>query len=132
MIRWSVIIGLVGVLGTWALTIRLSRTAPSRPPELYWVLGLAALFPAWLIASLGLLGRTAGRFPEMSVAAWWILSSAAAVLGVLLTDEMVRRRRAASERHPPARYWLLGVETFAPAWGIALLGLSWSAHGHGP
>ncbi len=123
MLRASLVAGLVGVLGTWVGLIRLKRSGSRRPAEVYWLLGLGAMFPAWLIAFLGLLGRIAGRFPERSLAAWWILSSAAAVLSVILADAAVRRLRASGEAHRPATYWLVGVATFCPAWAIALAGL---------
>jgi len=132
MIYWSVGAGLVGVIGTWFGITRLDRAASHRPLEVYWVVGMAALCPAWLIAVLGLLGRTKGRFPDMSVAAWWILSGAAALLGVIVTDAMVRRLRESGERYRPARYWILGVGTFFPAWCIAVLGLLWTFPGGGP
>lgn len=123
MIRWSLIAGLIGVLATWFLTLRLERAGSRRQPELFWMLGLAALGPAWLIAVFGLLGRMSGRFPEMSMAAWWIVSSAAAVLGVIVTDGMVRRLRESDQPRLRARCWLAGIGAFFPAWCLALLGL---------
>ncbi len=129
MIYWSVVAALVGVLGTWILTIRLYRSAAHRPPEVYWLLGLAALLPAWAIAFLGLLGHLTGRFPEKPLEVWWILSSSAALLGVILTDGIVGKWRAAANACPPRRYWVIGVGAFAPAWGIALLGLMSLQHG---
>lgn len=123
MIYWSVAAGLVGVLGTWFGIVRLDRQESHRPPEVYWLLGMAALAPAWLIAFLGLLGRMTGRFPEMSIAVWWILSASAAMIGVILTDAMVRRLQESGKAHPGKRYWLVGTGTFFPAWCIALLGL---------
>lgn len=129
MIRWSVVAALGGVLATWTVTVRLHRVAASRPPEVYWLLGLAALLPAWLIAFLGLLGHLTGRFPEKPLEAWWILSASAAILGVILTDGVVRKWREATKASPPARYWLLGMGAFAPAWGLAVLGLLWIRYG---
>lgn len=131
MIYWSIALGVAGVLATWLLMTRLGRKRPDRPPEVYWVLGLAALCPAWLIAVLGLLGHTKGRFPDMSVAAWWILSGAAALLGVIVTDALVRRLRESGEPYPPARYWVVGVGSFFPAWCIAMLGVLWTRPGVG-
>ena len=131
MIYWSVVAALVGLLGTWFGMTHLNRPESHRPPEVYWVLGLAALCPAWLIAVLGLLGRTKGRFPDVSVAAWWILSGAAALLGVMVTDAMVRRLRESGEPYPPARYWVVGVGSFFPAWCIAMLGVLWTRPGVG-
>ena len=112
------------------LRIRFCRVvAAPRPPEVYWLLGFAALLPAWLIAFLGLLGRLTGRFPEKPLEAWWILSASAAILGVILTDGVVQKWREATTASPTAKYWLLGIGAFVPAWGIALLGLLWLRHG---
>lgn len=126
MILWSVVAGLIGVLGTWFGVVLLGRPESPRPPEVYWLLGMASLCPAWLITVVGLLGRMSGRFPDMSVAAWWIMSGATAILGVILTDAMVRRLRESGQLYPPARYWLVGLETFFPAWCLALMGLLWT------
>ncbi len=126
MIYWSVAAGLVGVLGTWFGIVRLDRQESHRPPEVYWLLGMAALAPAWLIAFLGLLGRMTGRFPEMFVAVWFILSASAAIAGVILADATVRGLQESGQPYPQAKYWLVGIGTFLPAWCIALLGLVWT------
>lgn len=118
------------MVATWFGLVRLDRQEPHRP-EVYWVLGMGALSPAWLIAVLGLLGRMTGRFPDMAVAAWWIMSGAAAFLGVILTDAMVRHLRESGKRYPRVRYWMIGMGTFFPAWWIALLGLLWTVPGDG-
>lgn len=127
MILWSLVAGMIGILGAWFGMTRLDRGESPHPPEVFWVLGLAALSPAWLIAVWGLLDRTSGRFPDVAVAAWWIISGAAALLGVLLTDAMVRRLRESGRPYPRARYWLVGVGALFPAWCIALLGLLWTS-----
>lgn len=132
MLRWSLVAGLVGVLASWIGLIRLERSGAHRAAEQYWLVGLAALLPAWLIAFLGLLGQVAGRFPERAFFPWWILSSSAAILGVILGDAAVRRLRASGQAYRPARYWVVGVGTFFAAWSIALLGLLWSVLGHSP
>lgn len=132
MLRWSLVAGLVGVLASSIGLIRLERSGAHRPAEQYWLVGLAALLPAWLIAFLGLLGQVAGRFPERAFFPWWILSSSAAILGVILGDAAVRRLRASGQAYRPARYWVVGVGTLFAAWSIALLGLLWSVLGHSP
>lgn len=86
MISWSLGVDLVGIGRPGVLTKRLARTTAPRPPELYWLLGLAALLPGWPLAFEGLLGTMTGRVPEGPPAAWGILSSATAVLGVIGTD----------------------------------------------
>lgn len=129
MIYWSIALGVAGVLATWWLMTRLGRKRPDRPPEVYWVLGIAAFSPAWLIAVLGLLGRMKGRFPDMSVAVWWLVSGAAALLGVIVTDGLLRRLHDSGRDYPPARYWEVGLGTFFPAWCVALLGLALTSPG---
>jgi len=125
MITWSLLAGVVGLLGTWTLIAYRARRKPPSGPVFYWVLGLVALLPAWLIGFLGLLGPSPVGRPELSVEVPFILSSSTALLGVILTDAAVRRLRGSGREHRPVTYWLLGVAAFAPAWCIALLGLTW-------
>ena len=121
MIAWSLLAGVVGLLGTWTLIAYRARRQPPPGPIFYWVLGLAALLPTWLIGFLGLLGSPLGERPEEPLAIGFILSSSAALLGLIVTDAVVRRLRDSGHAHPPITYWLLGVAALAPAWGIALL-----------
>lgn len=126
MIAWSVLAGVVGVLGTWAGLIRVSRRHSSPSPVLCWVLGLAAPLPAWLVAFLGLLGASPGGRPELSMALSWILSASSALLGVIVTDAAVRHLQEAERTRSAVTYWLLGLAAIFPAWCIALLGLLWN------
>jgi len=125
MIAGSVVAGVLGVLGTCAGMTWFARRQSPRGPIFYWVLGLAALLPGWLIAFVGLLGSSTGERPEPSLELPFILSSSAALLGVILTDAALGRLRGSGREHRPVTYWLLGVAALAPAWGIALLGLAW-------
>lgn len=47
--------GLLGAIATDALVRRLRPAQPERSPVVYWLLGLAATTPAWLIALTGLI-----------------------------------------------------------------------------
>jgi len=123
---WSVLIGVLGVFGTGALAAHLSRRTSQRDPVRYWVLGLFALLPAWLIAFVSLLGASTGRPSEGALHIFWILSSSAALLGVIVTDAAVRPVRKPGGAPRPMVAWLLGVAAFFPAWGLALLGLVWT------
>lgn len=123
MTGWSILAGLLGVLGTGVATAYLSRRNSSRRGAIYWLLGIAALLPAWLIAFLDLLGRSTGPRPERASIAAWILSSSVALLGVIVTDAAVKRLRESGRGHRPLTCWLLGVLALLPGWGIALLGL---------
>ena len=123
MIKWSVLAGVLGVLGTGVGTVYLSRQESSGRQWIYWLLGIAALLPAWLIAFLDLLARSSGPRPEKALIAAWILSSSVALLGVILTDGALRRLRESGRDPRPVTCWLLGVVALLPGWGIALLGL---------
>jgi zinc transporter ZupT len=126
MITWSVVVSALGLLASWGVTAYLTRRQHSRDPHLYWILGLAGLLPAWLIAFLGLLGSSTGGRSEVSLSVSWILSSAAALLGVIVTDALVRRLHESGRTHRPLMYWFLGIVALLPAWGIALWSLTWT------
>ena len=129
MIKWSILAGLLGVPGTWFGTAHLARRRSDQRPEIHWLLGIAALLPAWLIAFLGLLGLSTGPRPEKALIASWILSSSVALLGVIVTDAVLKRLRESGRNRRPVTYWLLGVAALLPGWGIALLGLVLTATG---
>ena len=126
MIIWSVVAGVLGICGAGAWIVRLSSRSPHSSPERYWLWGMAALFPAWLIAFLGVLGSSTGPMPKGA----FIGSSAAPLVGVIVTDTVVRHLRQSGRRHRPVTYWLLGIAALLPAWGIALLALSVNVVGH--
>jgi hypothetical protein len=112
----SVVVGVVGLSGSWALVSR--RGPPPRPGATEWAFGLASLVPAWLVAFWGLLGPSTG-WPQTG----WVASSAAAVVGVILTDARARRLRESTGGSHRWTQWLLGVMALLPAWLIALIGL---------
>jgi hypothetical protein len=117
MIAWSVVVGVLGVLVTGGGTAYVSGRKHGASPHLCWILGLAALLPAWLLAFLGLLGPSPAGRPEGSLGASFIVSSSAALLGIIVTDGAVRRLSASEGGRRPLTYWCLG---------IALLGLIWT------
>jgi hypothetical protein len=126
MIAWSVVVGVLGVLVTGGGTAYVSGRKHGASPHLCWILGLAALLPAWLLAFLGLLGPSPAGRPEGSLGASFIVSSSAALLGIIVTDGAVRRLSASEGGRRPLTYWCLGLAALLPAWGIALLGLIWT------
>jgi len=125
MIPWSITAGLLGVFGSGAGLVFLGRREV--PSTGYWLLGLTALLPAWVLAFLGLLGSSGGR-TEVSSAVSWILSSSAGLLGVIITDAVARHLREVRNDHRPVVHWLLGMAALGPAWGVALVGLAWIRH----
>ncbi|MGH8071649.1 MAG: hypothetical protein ACRERE_41730 [Candidatus Entotheonellia bacterium] len=123
MTQWSLVAGVLGVVGTGAVVAYVNkRTIRSKPAEA-WFLGLAGLSTAWLLAFVSLLAPATASRPDVSLSVSWILSSAAALLGVMLTDGLMRRLQESRRARHPMMYWLLGVSALCPAWGIALLGL---------
>lgn len=124
MIRWSVLVGVLGVLGAGLGMARLR--AAWRSPHGYWLLGLVGLLPGWLIAFVGLLGPSPDIRPEPRLIAAFIASSAAGLLGLILTEAAVRRLAESGHPYRPLTYWLLGGAALLPAWGFALLGLGWA------
>lgn len=122
---WSALTGAVGSVATWVVMTRLARRQPHVQASVYWVLGLIGLAPAWLVAFVGLLGASPlGRRPEQALPVLaWLVSSASALLGFLLSDAAFRRLRDSGREHRPRAYWVMGLLTLLPAWGIAFLGL---------
>jgi copper chaperone CopZ len=123
---WVIVASLlVAVLGVGAARVGLASRfarAGDRDPHVYWVLGLLAPVPAWLIVFWILLGPSPKLRPEIVSDGSWILSTAAGLIGAILTEGLVRRRSESGTDYPPLAYWRLGLFGSAPAWGITLLG----------
>lgn len=117
MITWSAAVALVGLVGSGLALARLRGRRWG--PMSFWLLGLAAIFPAWLVVFVALLGSAS---PLPGASRVWILSSAAGLLGVIATDAATRRLHESGRPRSPVTYWLLGVIAFIPAWALALLG----------
>ena len=90
MIEWSVLIGIAGLLVSGLVALLLGRSGSALTPLRYWFCGLAALFPAWLIALFGLLGHWTSKGPDAPMPPTVILSSSIALFGVIITDWLVR------------------------------------------
>ncbi len=120
MTMGSILLGIIGVIGTGLVIAYLRRRESSPSPGRYWLIGLAALLPAWLISVLALLGNLTDRSSETPLPPSVLLSSTAALLGVIVTDWAVRRLHGKGPARSPNLYWLLGVIAFLPAWAIAV------------
>jgi hypothetical protein len=119
MIKLSIVLGFLGVIATASVMPYLSRWISNWGPRQHWLLGLAALFPAWLIAFLDLLPSSVGpeRNPLPRSA---LLSSVVALLGVVFTDTAMRRLDKSGYALSPFKYWILGTGGLLPAWLITL------------
>ncbi|MFQ5658284.1 MAG: hypothetical protein ACE5G5_12140 [Candidatus Methylomirabilales bacterium] len=116
MITWSVVAAVLGLCGGGAAV---TVWRPGWSPERYWLLGMATLFPAWLIAFLGILAASAEALPRGA----FIGSSSLPLIGAIITDTMVKRLRQSGRRPRPTTYWLLGVAALLPAWVFAILSI---------
>lgn len=116
---------LVGVLGIFASRVglgTLASRAVDRDPHTYWMLGLVAPAPAWLIVFWALLGPSPKPRPEIVSELSWILSTAVCLIGTIVTEGLVRRTSESGKQAGPLVYWRLGLAGSLPAWGIVLLG----------
>ena len=119
MTKFSIILGVLGLFATAAGVPYLSGWGSNWGPRQHWLLGVMALFPAWLIAFLGLLPSYVGpAYDPLPRSA--LLSSVVALLGVVFTDSAVRRLDKLGYSLSPFTYWLLGAAGLVPAWVIAL------------
>lgn len=91
-----------------------------RKPERYWLVGLAAAAPAWIIALTVLLGGLSGENPDKSMKALLALSTAGGLLGVIVTEFCVRWIKARTVAAPGVAYWFLGTAALLPSWGFML------------
>ncbi|MFQ5847390.1 MAG: hypothetical protein ACE5IQ_06895 [Candidatus Methylomirabilales bacterium] len=121
MVAWSLVASVVGLAGTAALVAVMRRQRPQWGPERYWVLGMAALFPAWLIAFLGSIAPPGGEFASKPL---FIFSSALPLLGAIATDALLRRQRNTGHPWRPLGSWVLGLVAILPGWIVALLAAS--------
>ena len=120
MIRWSILIGIFGIIGTAGVFTYLKRREYPKVVEYSWLLGVAALAPAWLVSILALLGQSPTEVIDTPLPRSVLISSAVALLGVIFTDFLNRRLQAKDVAPRWLTLWLLGVAAFVPAWIIAL------------
>lgn len=78
-----------------------------------WLLGLAALFPAWLAAFLTLIDPASRSAVDIPLPPRALLSSGAGLLGVIATDYYLRKSGAAVKA---LNAWIIGVAALLPAW----------------
>jgi len=120
MAKWSVVLGVLGLFGTGAAVPYLRSWVSDWRPQHHWFLGLAALFPAWVIAFLALLPHSIGQGPRAPLPRSVLLCSVTALFGVIFTEVAVRQLDRRGYSLSPFTYWLFGVAGLVPAWLIAL------------
>jgi len=120
MTKVSVIAAVLGLFATAAVLPYVGKWLPNAGPKQHWLLGLAALFPAWLIAFLALLPHSIGPGRGAPLPRSVLLCSVTALFGVIFTEMAVRQLDRRGYSLSSFTYWLLGVAGLVPAWSIAL------------
>ena len=117
----SIVLGVLGVMGTGAAVPYLNRWLSNPSSRHYWLLGVSALFPAWLAAFVGLLPSSTAGADQIPLPPSAIFSSSATLFGIILTDYVLRRGNREGVVYSPVTCWLLGVASLLPGWCLALL-----------
>ena len=120
---WSIALGVLGIFAAWGALASLERRAAGSKPHHFWLIGLAALFPAWLIAFLALLQPATQGGAEVPLPPQALLSSGVGLGGVIATDYFLRRAQKSGRALSPLVSWSLGVVALIPACLIAWVSL---------
>jgi len=115
----SLIVGVVGVLASAVATIFLK----DRPPRHYWLLGLASLFPAWLIAFLTVIQPASQSAVDVPLPPRALLSSAVGLMAIIATDYLIRQSERTGRVFTPVVCWWIGLGALVPAWLMAAVNL---------
>jgi uncharacterized membrane protein (GlpM family) len=115
----SLVIGVVGALASAVATIILK----DRPPRHYWLLGLASLFPAWLIAFLTVISPASQSPVDVPLPPRALFSSAVGLMGIIATDYLLRQSERTGRVFTPVLCWWIGLAALVPAWLMAAVNL---------
>jgi len=107
------------IAGAGVLASAIAAAYAAKDARQAWMLGLAAIFPAWLVAFLTLVDPASRSAVDVPLPPRALLSSGAGLLGVIATDYWLRK----AESRPTVVFaWLVGWIALVPAWLIAALG----------
>ncbi|HEY1371807.1 MAG TPA: hypothetical protein VGH50_05000 [Candidatus Binatia bacterium] len=107
------------IAGAGALASAVATRYAAKDPRHAWMLGLAGIFPAWLIAFLTLIDPASRSAVDVPLPPRALLSSGAGLLGVIATDYWLRKT---ASKPPVFLGWLIGWIALVPAWLIAAVG----------
>ncbi len=119
MNKVSLIVGVVGVLASAVATIFLK----DRPPRHYWLLGLASLFPAWLIAFLTVIQPASQSPVDVPLPPRALFSSSVGLIGIIATDYLLRQAQQSGRELSSFAWWVIGWAALVPAWLIVTVNL---------
>ena len=106
------------IAGAGMLASGIAAAYAAKDARQAWMLGLAAIFPAWLVAFLTLVDPASRSAVDVPLPPRALLSSGAGLLGVIATDYWMRKSGAAVTATVA---WISGVAALVPAWLIAAL-----------
>ncbi|HEY2989057.1 MAG TPA: hypothetical protein VGL11_15100 [Candidatus Binatia bacterium] len=118
MNKVSLIIAVVGVFASGVAVVFLK----DRPPRHSWLLGIAGLFPAWLIAFLTVIQPASQSAVDVPLPPRALLSSAAGLIGIIATDYLLRRSQESGRVLTAVMWWMIGWASLVPAWLIVSSG----------
>lgn len=90
-----------------------------RRAQHYWILGIAGLFPAWLVAFLSVLQPASQSAVDVPLPPRALFSSAAGLMGIIAADYLLRRVQQSGRVLRPVTCWIIGWGALVPAWLIA-------------
>jgi hypothetical protein len=118
----SIVAGLIGIFGTRAWTRRRAAIVQDEAHG-FWLLGIVAVLPAWLVVFVYLLPSGPGMRTHPAGAAAWLCSVALGLVGAIASEARLRHGRSSALGRAPDRAWSLGLWAMIPAWLAMLLGL---------
>ena len=99
--------------------ICLQGKVPDWRAQHYWILGIAGLFPAWLVAFLSVLQPASQSAVDVPLPPRALFSSAAGLMGIIAADYLLRRVQQSGRVLRPVTCWIIGWGALVPAWLIA-------------
>ncbi|HKA33915.1 MAG TPA: hypothetical protein VKH64_11920 [Candidatus Binatia bacterium] len=104
------------IAGAGVLASGIATCYAAKDPRRAWMIGLAGIFPAWLVAFLTLIDPASRSTVDVPLPPRALLSSGAGLLGVIATDYWLRKSGVAVKTTVA---WVAGVAALLPAWLIA-------------
>jgi hypothetical protein len=114
----SVILGVLGIIASSAAVFYLNQKGGDA--RQCWLVGLAGLFPAWLIAFLTVIQPASQSAVDVPLPPRALFSSAIGLIGVIATDYLIRRAQQTGRELSPFLAWVMGWVALVPAWLIVL------------
>jgi hypothetical protein len=120
---WSFALAILGILAAGGALGYSSSRAYDLKLHHCWLIGVAALFPAWLVAFLVLLQPATLGGLEVPLPPQALLSSGVGLGGIIVTDYLIRKAQKTGRALSPLNSWALGVVALAPACLVAWISL---------